>query len=122
MGEKTRLVLPLPPSVNHCYHRRGKATFKSEEAKAWTESAMWRAKAWYRGPLRKTKTILNIWVYWNDGRRRDCDNLLKLTADALTGIVWVDDYYCLPRVIDWQIDKGNGRIEIELEYPSTDKK
>lgn len=111
----SRLILPLPPSVNHSYMRRGKCTFKTPEAKAWQEQAGWLARRWYRGPLLTNKTILNIWVFWNDGRRRDCDNLLKLVQDALTGIVWKDDYYCLPRVIDWQIDKGNGRIEIEIK-------
>jgi len=109
-----RLILPLPPSANHCYLRRGKHTFKSDEAKLWQEQAGWLARKWYRGPLRKVKTVLNIWVFWDDGRRRDCSNLLKLTEDALTGIVWVDDYYSLPRVMDWQIDKGKGRIEIEI--------
>lgn len=58
---------------------------------------------------------MRIWVFWNDGRRRDADNLLKLTQDALTGIVWTDDMYCLPRVMDWHIDRGHGRMEIEIE-------
>lgn len=111
----SRLVLPLPPSVNHSYLRRGKAAFKTEQAKAWQEAATWKAKAWYRGPLRKEKTILNVWVYWGDARRRDCSNLFKLLEDALTGIVWIDDYYCLPRVQNWEIDRGNGRVEISIE-------
>ena len=110
-----RLSLPLPPSVNHSYLRRGKATFKTDAAKAWQTEAKYRIRAWYKGPLRKEKTILNIWVFWNDGRRRDTDNIMKLLNDSLTGIVWVDDYYSLPRVQDWQIDKGKGRIEIEIE-------
>ena len=109
-----RLILPLPPSTNHAYLRRGKCTFKTTEAKAWQEQAGWLARRWYRGELRKKKTIVNIWIFWNDGRRRDSDNCMKLLNDSLTGIVWVDDYWALPRVIDWQIDKGNGRIEIEI--------
>lgn len=109
-----RLIFPIPPSVNHCYLRRGSNTFKSDEAKAWIKEAKWLAKTWWNKPQRINKTIMKIWVFWNDGRRRDCDNILKLVQDSLTGIVWVDDYYCLPRVMDWQVDKGNGRIEIEI--------
>jgi len=110
-----RLILPLPPSVNHCFLRRGKFTFKTTEAKQWQEAAALKAKAWWKGEVLQTKVILNVWVFWNDRRRRDCDNLLKLTSDCLTGIVWVDDYWALPRIQDWTIDKGNGRIEIEVE-------
>lgn len=114
MVEK-RLILPLPPSVNHCYRHCRRGTFKTDMAKAWQEQCGWKARSWYRGPLLKQKAIMRIWVYWNDGRRRDADNLLKLTQDALTGIVWTDDMYCLPQVMDWQIDRGNGRMEIEIE-------
>ncbi|MFB5189054.1 RusA family crossover junction endodeoxyribonuclease [Alicyclobacillus fastidiosus] len=53
--------------------------------------------------------------YWGDRWRHDQDNPLKLLQDALTGVVWEDDRWVLPQVMDFDVDKQNPRLEIEIE-------
>lgn len=110
-----RLTLPIPPSVNQCYRRSARGIYKTDIASVWQTSAGWLAKQWHKGQPIDTKCVLNVWVWWPDKRRRDLDNLCKLTLDALTGIVWTDDHLVLTRFQDYSIDKGNPRMEIEVE-------
>lgn len=109
-----RLILPVPPSVNHCYGRTKFGVYKTAEAKAWQQEAGYRAKAWWKSQPIDTKLVLNIWVWWPNKRRRDLDNICKLALDALTGIVWTDDHLVLPRFQDYAVDKENPRIELEV--------
>ena len=112
----SRLILPLPPSVNHYLKHTSNGTYKTAEAKSWQVEAGYLARLWWgRKDVLARKLVLRIWVYWPDNRRRDCDNLTKCIADALTGIVWKDDCYVLPQYIDYQVDKKSPRIEIEVE-------
>lgn len=110
-----RLTLPIPPSVNQCYRRSARGIYKTDLASVWQTSAGWLAKRWWKQTPTDKQVILNVWVYWNDKRRRDTDNLFKLLMDALTGIVWMDDNQVMPRVMGLEIDQKNGRIEIEVE-------
>jgi len=110
-----RLTLPIPPSVNQCYRRSARGIYKTDHATVWQTSAGWLAKQWWKGSPTDKQVVLNVWVFWNDKRRRDTDNLFKLLMDSLTGIVWVDDRQVMPRVMGLEVDKGNGRIEIEAE-------
>lgn len=111
-----RLALSLPPSVNHYLRHTRNGTYKTQDAKSWQASSGYLARRWWgqREPLAQ-KLVLRCWVYWPDNRRRDCDNLTKCLADALTGIVWADDCYVLPQYMDYQVDKKNPRIEVEVE-------
>jgi len=111
-----RLTLPIPPSVNHLYARnRYGGLYLTDAANTWKTAAGWLAKEWWKKEPTAKQVILNIWIYWNDKRRHDADNIQKLLLDALTGIVWVDDRQVMPRVMGLEVDKGNGRIEIEAE-------
>ncbi|MFB5193115.1 RusA family crossover junction endodeoxyribonuclease [Alicyclobacillus fastidiosus] len=38
-----------------------------------------------------------------------------MLQDALTGVVWEDDRWVLPQVMDFDVDKTNPRLEIEIE-------
>ena len=119
-----RLILPIPPSVNHSHKniRRGNRLMRirSEETQQYMDDAKWMAIDWrnrvkWRKPDAKSKIILRIWIYWADLRRRDADNLGKVLLDSLTGVLYEDDRQVLPRVMDMNVDRRNPRVEIELE-------
>ncbi|GAA4703798.1 RusA family crossover junction endodeoxyribonuclease [Brevibacillus fulvus] len=59
------------------------------------------------------KVILRTWIYWNDGKDKDCHNTDKAWADALEGIIYEDDSQALIQYQDFEIDRVNPRIEIE---------
>lgn len=115
---KLKLTLPIVPSVNHCYrnvsvHRR----ILTKIGQEWREAALWKAKTEIRRqhwqlPPKGQKLIMEVWTYWPDNRRRDTHNAHKLLADALEGVVYIDDRYVLVRDMDYAVDKGNPRIEI----------
>ena len=61
------------------------------------------------------KVILNLYYYFPDQRKRDTHNTLKLMLDGLEDAgLYENDYYALPRVINFWIDKKNPRVEIEV--------
>jgi crossover junction endodeoxyribonuclease RusA len=45
---------------------------------------------------------------------RDTHNGLKLLLDALEKAVYDNDRYALPRIQDWDIDKTDPRVEVEI--------
>ncbi|WP_041695234.1 RusA family crossover junction endodeoxyribonuclease [Alicyclobacillus acidocaldarius] len=121
-----RLVLPLPPSVNHAYrnfvHPRTGRRMRvlSHEAERFKRDAAWLAREWVQRtgwcvPPPGTKVVLRIWYYWSNRRRTDTNNRNKVLLDALEGVLYVDDRWVLVREMDFEIDKANPRIEIELE-------
>lgn len=91
------LCLPWPPTVNHIYEPAGRAGGRrlSPEAKAyrirtWAEARSQRVVGRFAASDR-------IWLKINafppeQKRRRDLDNLLKITLDACTKAgIWPDD-------------------------------
>ncbi|MCL6455071.1 MAG: RusA family crossover junction endodeoxyribonuclease [Alicyclobacillus sp.] len=123
----TRLVLPLPPSVNHSHRQvmngRRLLRIPSAATREFTAVAGWRAKAWMREtgwvPTKAQKVVLRYWIWWPDGRRRDAGNVEKVMTDALVGILVDDDRYVLPRAMDYAVDQHNPRVEVELEVMET---
>lgn len=108
-----RIILPLPPSVNHCYIRTPNGMALTQKARDWKLRAAWEAKTTLRGwRVADQKVVLEIWVFWADRRKRDLDNLGKLLCDSLQGIVYTNDRWALPRFMDWDIDNKNPRIEV----------
>ena len=82
-------------------------------ARDWDSQAKWLLKAALpQWNIVSQKVIVEVWVYWGSRRRQDCDNLLKALLDALTGIVYTDDKWAVPRVMDWDIDDKNPRVEV----------
>ena len=116
-----RLVLPLPPSVNHMFvHRQGphgRRRALARPAREWravaeARVAAWRAAVGWPGPA-ADKLVVRFWIYWPDRRRRDADNLLKLSQDALVaGGVVADDRWILPQVVDFDVDPAAPRLEL----------
>ena len=123
-----KLSLPLPPSINHSHittksgkRIRSNTTIRYEESVGWycfeNDIGCHRykdTKAHTKQPLIKEKCYMDLWFYFPDKRRRDTHNCLKILLDSLEGIIYEDDKMVLPRIQDFQIDKKNPRVEIEI--------
>lgn len=57
---------------------------------------------------------VEIWIYFGDKRKRDWDNYHKLSMDALTGIVFLDDSQIRQAKVYLRYDKENPRTEIYI--------
>lgn len=103
------------PSVNHIYTRmakgRQKLTAPAEALKEewrmlayqWAEENNWEC-------VKDEKVVIELVAYFPDDRiRRDTNNVFKLLMDAFIGILYEDDEYALPRVMDFD------RVEKEVE-------
>jgi crossover junction endodeoxyribonuclease RusA len=117
---RLKLTLPLPPSVNHCYFtcpRTGRRLL-SKKANDYIKNTQLIAKlaAYDQGwtPTNKQKVIVELWWYFPDHMTRDTHNGLKLLLDALEKAVYDNDRYALPRIQDWDIDKTDPRVEVEI--------
>lgn len=123
-----RLILPgTVPSVNHMYvnaYIKGRRMkILKTQAKAWVEDTTFRANQWMKDNQWSTtteKTIVRLWFYFPDKRRRDTHNGLKVLLDALEDAgIYEDDKFALPQIMDFEYDKNNPRIEIEFEKIKT---
>lgn len=122
--EMTRLILQgTAPSVNHMYKNavQGKRRMRvmTDVAQAWYDETFLRANHWRlrnKWSTASDKVIVRLWFFFPDKRRRDTHNALKALLDALEDAkIYEDDKNALPRIMDWEIDRENPRIEIEFE-------
>jgi crossover junction endodeoxyribonuclease RusA len=98
------IVLPWPPSVNHYYTvARGRKILGAkgreyrEEIAAQAKRELWPVFSPVYG------LIVDIEAWMPDRRKRDLDNVLKATLDALTHAqLWLDD----SQVVDLRIHKA----------------
>ncbi|EHQ63644.1 endodeoxyribonuclease RusA [Paenibacillus dendritiformis C454] len=124
-----RLILNgLAPSVNHMYRnarvKNRNMRVLTDVAHAWYEETVLTANVWRRRNRWMTaqgKTIVRLWFFFPDRRKRDTHNALKLLLDALEDAgIYENDQYALPRIMDFEIDRQNPRIEIEFEEMQRD--
>ncbi|UKS25039.1 RusA family crossover junction endodeoxyribonuclease [Paenibacillus sp. HWE-109] len=127
-----KIVIPgTAPSVNHMYENRairytnkkGQAAMRrikvlSRDAEHYQNLAILLAKAWRTKNKWKPpdgKVIVNLWYFWPDNKKRDTHNTLKLLLDCLEAAqIYTNDRYALPRIMDYEVDKKNPRVEIEI--------
>lgn len=86
----------------------------SKKGRELKESYVAQAKQQYKVPLLDVELNLEIHLYFGDSRIRDWDNFHKISMDALTGTVWVDDSQIQRATVEKHIDKANPRIEITI--------
>lgn len=82
----------LPVGVNHAYsdNRNGRR-FLTSIGREYKEAIGWAARENNpQGILFKKPSVHIIYTY-PDHRRRDIDSGIKLTLDALNGVLWDDD-------------------------------
>jgi len=76
--------LRWPPTINHYWKARGWRRFISREARAWLEEAIWVLReARGRSVTIRGEVEVVVRVFPPDRRRRDLDNILKASLDAL---------------------------------------
>lgn len=87
------MVLPFPPSTNHYWRSvPGKGVLVSQKGRMYRSAvhALAVSQGWPRFGCQRVHVAIEAWM--PDKRRRDLDNLLKATLDALTYAgIWSDD-------------------------------
>lgn len=68
---------------------------------------------WANKPLTDDVSV-HVGLYFGTKRKADIDNFHKLSFDALTKIVWVDDSQIQKMTVEKFYDKKNPRIEITI--------
>lgn len=100
--------LGLFPSVNHIYVNMAKGRKRlsagAEKLKEkWTAYAQMWAKDNQWEITKAEKVIVEVTPYFpNDNIKRDASNAFKLLMDALEDVIYDNDFYGLPRVMDFQ--------------------
>lgn len=114
--KKSKYVVP---SWNHLYIIRNNRPILDKWALDHKDILIAKLSAWKSQnnwtTTQNQKVAVNIWVYWNDKRRKDCHNLDKLVLDAMNEIIFDDDCNALVRFMDFEYDKENPRIEVNFE-------
>ena len=116
------LTIKVPPSVNHMYiHKRNGQQILTSTAKQYIKTIQdlckkeikkqnWKKdkeSVWY---------VMDMYFYFQDKRKRDSHNCLKLLMDSLEGLLFTNDYFVLPRIQYVTLDRENPRVEI-IFYP-----
>ena len=116
------LTIKVPPSVNHMYiHKRNGQKILTSTAKQYIKTIQdlckkeikkqnWKKdkeSVWY---------VMDMYFYFQDKRKRDSHNCLKLLMDSLEGLLFTKDYFVLPRIQYVTLDRENPRVEI-IFYP-----
>ena len=116
------LTIKVPPSVNHMYiHKRNGQKILTNAAKQYIKTIQdlckkeikkqnWKKdkeSVWY---------VMDMYFYFQDKRKRDSHNCLKLLMDSLEGLLFTNDYFVLPRIQYVTLDRENPRVEI-IFYP-----
>jgi crossover junction endodeoxyribonuclease RusA len=121
-----KLILPYPVSANRYWRtvvaqrrdgpKKPRAlTFVSDEAKSFKSECAWRAKAaGFRTPIVGT-VELRVRLVPKNRVCMDLDNALKVTIDALKGILFGDDSEVFKIVAErGDPDPAGARLEVEV--------
>ncbi len=112
-----RLTLPYPPSTNRLWRQWKGRTLISREGRAYRRLVGIECLRQCVHTFGRQTVALRIVAWMPDARRRDLDNLLKATQDALAAArVYEDD----SQIVDLHIrrggiDRASPRLEITLE-------
>jgi crossover junction endodeoxyribonuclease RusA len=118
-----KLVLPWPPSVNHYYRRVGPRTLISREGREYRRAVCGLLAPGGGSGIRKPpsggRIALAMDAFPPDRRRRDLDNLLKGTQDALEHAgVYEDDSLIDLLAVARREPVPGGRLAIRIdEFP-----
>ena len=112
------LTIPPVPSVNHLYfncHGRRAMTSQGKDYKVnlkYLAICERQNQGWT--PTVGKKVVMEFRIYWPDKRRRDADNVIKIVQDSFSGILYDDDKFVLPRIMDWDLGPCYPRVEIKI--------
>lgn len=89
-GKQFSFSLPYPPSVNNIYSRSKYGVFLKEKVKEYRKQILFS----FKNKVVKfgnEKVSVHIQVFPPDKRKRDLDNLLKVTLDSLQLLKIIED-------------------------------
>ena len=84
---------------------------RGKEVKA---SYQQQASEQWKGKMLEGDVEIDIKLYFGTKRKSDWDNFHKVSMDALSGIVWVDDVQIQKAVVEKFYDKDFPRIELTI--------
>jgi len=58
------------------------------------------------------KVVVLMYFFFPNKRKKDTHNTLKVLMDSFEGILYENDYYALPRIMDFDIDRENSRLDL----------
>lgn len=113
-----RLVLPFPPSANVYWRKVGGKMLVSKAAKSYRQQVGIIVRTSVEAKIRPITTAVKVSIVANppNRRKRDIDNLLKATLDAmeLAGL-YVNDCQVHELTIRWGTVQRNANLEVSLE-------
>lgn len=101
-----------PISVNHTYFKGASSYYMWKWAKEYKKNSALQASVQYKWKPLEWDLDVEFHYYFKDWRKRDHLNYNKIVADALSGIVWVDDLQIKSSHHYTYIDKESPRIEL----------
>lgn len=109
------IVLPWPPSTNRYWRHWQGRTLLSRQGREYRQEAVRAAHSAERWGRRHVAVSIRAFV--PDARRRDLDNLLKASLDALAHArVYEDDSQVRRLLVEHAgIDRANPRLEVCIE-------
>lgn len=107
------IILPYPPSVNHYWYRNGARTFLGKKGKLFRLEVIKLCKDFL---TIEEKVSVEIFLFPPDRRKRDIDNVVKPTLDALEHAqVFIDDYQVDKLSVSRrQVIKG-GKLKVKIK-------
>ena len=110
------LVLPYPPSINHYWRRVGNQTLLSRDGRAFRDRVIETVFLAGRKPPIEGEIAVSLFAYPPDQRRRDIDNLIKSTLDALEHAgVYRDDFQVADLSITRRHCVSGGKIVVNIK-------
>jgi crossover junction endodeoxyribonuclease RusA len=112
----TEFTLPWPPSVNHYWrHNRGIIHISREGVQYRDMVAEEVLLSWFRKTYMGRLDVM-IFAYPPDRRKRDLDNILKATLDALgaAGVYQDDAQIDVLSIRRMDVDKPKGHIFVRV--------
>jgi len=111
--------IPLPPSINHAYYYHNNRKIRTTKTKAYDKQVqeiiqqIMKEQEFEIFP-NDTKIRMDMWFHFPDARKRDTHNTFKIPIDAMEGILYYNDYWVLPNIVDFDIDRKNPRLDLKL--------
>lgn len=119
MDKVLRFSIPIPPSTNHAYFYAHGKRIRTADTKKYDANVRELAIQAMKDnnmtifPLGE-KIRMNMTYHFPDARIRDTHNSFKIPLDALEGVVYPNDYWVLINIPDFDIDKQNPRVDLEI--------
>lgn len=110
------LILPYPPSVNHYWRHTSRGTFLTARAKRYRVDVILAVKSQASKLVSLSGAVsVSIIAHAPDRRRRDLDNLLKATLDAMDHAgVYGDDSQIRKLALEWGEPCDGGELQVDV--------